>query len=220
MAEADDLSHKLSLGGHGFRWEQGGEVVERLASALRSTLARLAEVEDELIERMENPEADAVITGYLSATESCAHLHAERIMYKARAETAEQGLQEAREALGHYHEWLERVEKLRVCPACGRRGFMGLDHAVGENVQGCIGCATLTDLRERDNATFAVAPMEHFSRNWGRDVFAPGCGCQTAPCGFVVRAGVNPECEQHPSERFKTIRAGHSASQCPESGGK
>lgn len=48
-----------------------------------------------------------------------------------------------REVVATYHEWLERVEQLRVCPDCGRTGYMGLDHAIGENVEGCSGCAAL-----------------------------------------------------------------------------
>jgi hypothetical protein len=45
-----------------------------------------------------------------------------------------------REVVAKYHHWLERVEALRDKNAVS---YIGLDHAIGENVEGCSGCAAL-----------------------------------------------------------------------------
>lgn len=58
--------------------------------------------------------------------------------------------------------------------------------------------------------------LEHFSRGWGTDPFAPACGCEVAPCGKVVLAGVRKGCDQHDFMVVaRSIRSGHSAARCP-----
>ncbi|MFI9123859.1 hypothetical protein ACIGW0_31460 [Streptomyces bikiniensis] len=59
----------------------------------------------------------------------------------------------------------------------------------------------------------------HIGRSW----VAPGhlealCPCPLAPCGYVDRDNVDPECTQHPVNRFKTIRSGHAEADCPGHG--
>ncbi|MEU7243393.1 hypothetical protein [Streptomyces sparsogenes] len=44
------------------------------------------------------------------------------------------------------------------------------------------------------------------------------CPCPLAPCGLVDTENVDPECDQHPPTRCKTIRTGHAAEDCPEYG--
>ncbi|MFD6361854.1 hypothetical protein ACFWFX_18680 [Streptomyces roseolus] len=56
----------------------------------------------------------------------------------------------------------------------------------------------------------------HIGRSWG----GPGhlealCPCPLAPCGLVDRDNLDPECQQHPVGRMKTIRTGHAAEDCP-----
>ena len=45
---------------------------------------------------------------------------------------------EARAVVKKYHDWLERV-------GLPSTGYFGLDHAVGQNVGGCVGCNLLFD---------------------------------------------------------------------------
>jgi hypothetical protein len=44
-----------------------------------------------------------------------------------------------------YHEWLEEHDRLTAPEHAGapRRGYIGLDHKIGENVEGCDGCAAI-----------------------------------------------------------------------------
>ena len=44
-------------------------------------------------------------------------------------------IQKMLRAIVHAHEWLERVEERRVV------GYFGLDHKIGENIDGCDLCA-------------------------------------------------------------------------------
>lgn len=46
---------------------------------------------------------------------------------------------EALRAIEKAHEWLERVEEHRTCE-CGQRTYIGLDHRLGQNVEGCTYC--------------------------------------------------------------------------------
>lgn len=46
---------------------------------------------------------------------------------------------EALRAIEAAHEWLERVEEHRTCE-CGQRTYIGLDHRLGQNVDGCTYC--------------------------------------------------------------------------------
>ena len=48
-------------------------------------------------------------------------------------------------ALVKYHEWLEKHDELTrpERPGGPRRGYIGLDHRIGENVEGCAGCAAI-----------------------------------------------------------------------------
>lgn len=57
-----------------------------------------------------------------------------------------------------------------------------------------------------------VTAWTHISRGWGRDPFAPECGCTVLACGFVEPRN---ECDQHGLMSGKTIRGGHAASECP-----
>lgn len=58
--------------------------------------------------------------------------------------------------------------------------------------------------------------MEHISRSWGKDAFAPQCGCTLLPCGMVdTEEGDRLECDQHAGMAGKTIRSSHDRAQCP-----
>lgn len=58
-----------------------------------------------------------------------------------------------------------------------------------------------------------VSLTAHFSRSWGKDPFAPECGCGLAPCGKVDSKQLNPDCKQH--NGWQTIRSAHSEADCP-----
>jgi hypothetical protein len=51
------------------------------------------------------------------------------------------------EVLRKYHEWLEEHDRLTAPerPGAPRRGYIGLDHKIGENVEGCDGCAAINN---------------------------------------------------------------------------
>jgi hypothetical protein len=52
----------------------------------------------------------------------------------------------------------------------------------------------------------------HVLRSWNPpDPFAPACGCEVAPCSFVV---ARPGCDQHDPMACRIIRNGHAASDC------
>lgn len=56
----------------------------------------------------------------------------------------------------------------------------------------------------------------HISRGWpGHQHIEAECPCPTEPCGYVAYARIVPECEEHPTSRFKTVRASHPARSCP-----
>lgn len=52
----------------------------------------------------------------------------------------------------------------------------------------------------------------HVSRAWGRDPFAPDCGCSFAVCGLVV---ARSDCTQHGPAFSMSICQGHAAEDCP-----
>lgn len=61
--------------------------------------------------------------------------------------------------------------------------------------------------------------MTHVGRSFG----GPGpieatCPCELAPCGLVDMENVSDECDQHPPTACKTMRTGHRAEDCPETG--
>ena len=62
--------------------------------------------------------------------------------------TLEAERDQLREVVRTYHEWLERHDELMrpERPGGPRRGYIGLDHKVGENVEGCVGCRALSTL--------------------------------------------------------------------------
>lgn len=52
----------------------------------------------------------------------------------------------------------------------------------------------------------------HILRSWTPpDPFAPECGCDVAPCGFVIPGN---RCEQH-GVTGRTIRNAHHENDCP-----
>lgn len=54
----------------------------------------------------------------------------------------------------------------------------------------------------------------HFGRSFeGPGPLEAGCPCKKAPCGLVNQ--VSEECDQHPMEKFQTIRSAHLADECP-----
>jgi hypothetical protein len=53
--------------------------------------------------------------------------------------TKDEEIAELRATVRKYHKWLERCENYRG----DNGGYMGLDHKVGENPDGCDGCAIL-----------------------------------------------------------------------------
>ena len=77
--------------------------------------------------------------------ENCARLERER-------DAANERLERVKEALRKYHVWLERVEQenLKLSPP-RKRVYFGLDHAIGENTEGCDGCAALADAEEGED---------------------------------------------------------------------
>lgn len=56
--------------------------------------------------------------------------------------------QEAVAAIRHAHDWLQKHEQLNCYdPAIGRRrGYIGLDHALGENDDACTLCHAVAAL--------------------------------------------------------------------------
>jgi hypothetical protein len=61
---------------------------------------------------------------------------------KRQRDALKAALGDARRVVIKYHEWLEKHEKLNTDSDDRRTGYIGLDHAVGENIKGCSGCAT------------------------------------------------------------------------------
>lgn len=55
----------------------------------------------------------------------------------------------------------------------------------------------------------------HVGRSWSGTVLEDECPCSKAPCGLVDQTNLNPDCDQHPSFRMKTMRQGHPADKCP-----
>jgi hypothetical protein len=60
------------------------------------------------------------------------------------------------EALVKYHEWLEEHERRNMGPP--RTGYIGLDHRVGENIEGCDGCAAIAKATEQSHPAPTGAP--------------------------------------------------------------
>jgi len=60
----------------------------------------------------------------------------------------------------------------------------------------------------------AIAVM-HFGRSWDSHELEDACPCPKAPCGLVSRDNLNPDCDQHPTNRMKTLRQSHPADECP-----
>ena len=53
----------------------------------------------------------------------------------------------------------------------------------------------------------------HILRSWGPpDPFAPACGCEIAPCGFVIPSA---DCSEHGATSGKSIRNAHEVARCP-----
>lgn len=53
----------------------------------------------------------------------------------------------------------------------------------------------------------------HVLRSWNPpDPFAPACGCELAPCGFVIP---DETCDQHGMKAGRTMRNVHAAEACP-----
>jgi hypothetical protein len=57
----------------------------------------------------------------------------------------------------------------------------------------------------------------HISRGFHSTHIEDACPCPQEPCGFVDSAKVEPECDQHPIGRAKTIRNSHKPENCPRS---
>ena len=59
--------------------------------------------------------------------------------------------QEAIQAMRHAHEWLEKHDQLNgpEVPGGRRRGYIGLDHKLGENDDACSLCHAVAALESR-----------------------------------------------------------------------
>jgi hypothetical protein len=57
--------------------------------------------------------------------------------------------------------------------------------------------------------------VTHIGRSWDGTSLEDECPCPKAPCGLVSSDAVDPACDQHPSERRKTMRQIHTAAVCP-----
>lgn len=55
----------------------------------------------------------------------------------------------------------------------------------------------------------------HFGRSFNDTRLEDECPCPKEPCGLVSYARVNPDCDQHPMSKAKTIRQIHTAKNCP-----
>lgn len=60
-----------------------------------------------------------------------------------------------------------------------------------------------------------LAAAYHVTRSTGPSDLEAGCPCPKEPCGGVDTARANPDCDQHPASRSKTMRNIHRADQCP-----
>lgn len=132
--------------GHG---ELACRVVDRIVADL--TQRRGLRHEWERID----PEIQAeIVTEWRAAVEAEAHLAVSSAVEGARKALdpcgpASEEIAELRAAVRKYHAWLETVEEQRRLQGAqilgpGQKvGYMGLDHKVGENVDGCDGCALL-----------------------------------------------------------------------------
>lgn len=56
----------------------------------------------------------------------------------------------------------------------------------------------------------------HWGRSWSDTRLEDGCPCPKAPCGLVVGSTIDPECDQHPWTRGKTMRQMHKAEDCQD----
>ena len=57
----------------------------------------------------------------------------------------------------------------------------------------------------------------HISRSWGRDRFAPDCGCALLVCGHVsAKEGQERKCFQHDPAQARTLRSQHPAGACDQ----
>ncbi|MET9126919.1 hypothetical protein [Streptomyces sp. NPDC004528] len=58
--------------------------------------------------------------------------------------------------------------------------------------------------------------LMHIGRSFdGGGHIEAACPCPLEPCGLVNTDTVDPSCIQHPPERYKTMRTGHAADDCP-----
>jgi len=69
-------------------------------------------------------------------------------------------LEKARRVVIQYHEWLEKHEKFNTTPNGRRTGYIGLDHEVGQNVEGCSGCAVARQALKELEAQPALSRIE------------------------------------------------------------
>lgn len=66
----------------------------------------------------------------------------------------------------------------------------------------------------------------HIGRHWpdsyrkpGAETIEESCPCPTERCGLVDSDKIDPDCDQHPLSAGKTMRASHTAEDCPGGGG-
>jgi hypothetical protein len=55
----------------------------------------------------------------------------------------------------------------------------------------------------------------HVGRSWTGHEIEDECPCPKEPCGLIDQSRAVPECLQHPINRVKTLRQGHSPADCP-----
>lgn len=55
----------------------------------------------------------------------------------------------------------------------------------------------------------------HIGRSWTGHTLEDACPCGKAPCGLVDMTLVDPDCDQHPWSRTKSIRQSHRPADCP-----
>lgn len=61
----------------------------------------------------------------------------------------------------------------------------------------------------------AYRNASHMGRSWSGHRLEDNCPCPKAPCGLVIAVQANPECEEHPWVRAKSIRQSHHKDDCP-----
>jgi len=55
----------------------------------------------------------------------------------------------------------------------------------------------------------------HIGREWASHNIEDRCPCVKAACGLAIMGKTNPECDQHPIERSRTMRQLHGLGECP-----